>query len=166
MQRITAAKNLIFRVMLSRNCLTRRLYRCCEASPTPNRLQIQPLANPFVRSLPVLHKQVAAFLLAAKGKVGRGTRCPSLIIKPQITTTLCHSELQLSIPKNTPPLRRISCPEPPATLAFGKKQGVILSGRNPSRRLYHRCEGSPCGSRLQIQPLASVAPPPWLHSFV
>ena len=73
-----------------------------------------------VRSLPVLHKQVAAFLLAAKGKVGRGTRCPSLITEPQITTTLCHSEPQLSIPKTIPLLRRISYPEPPANLAFGK----------------------------------------------
>ena len=110
-----------------------------EESPTPNRLQIQPLANPFVRSLPVLHKQVAAFLLAAKGKVGRGTRCPSLITEPQLHCS-----------KTVPLLRSISNPEPPASTTFGKKQGVILSRNNPSRRLYHCCEGSPCGNRLQI----------------
>ena len=34
---------------------------------------------------------------------------------------------------------------------------VILSQRNPSRGLYRRCEGSPCGSRLKMQALASVA---------
>ena len=36
-------------------------------------------------------------------------------------------------------------------------QSVILSGRISSRRLYHRCEGSPCWSRLQMQALAGVA---------